>query len=152
MQRIVPGIVETFRPIKEVMASQLLHVLLEEPATDKGRHMPASSLPVCHGGLGLMDTLQTCRPCHDSSLAMASMIQASLPAPGPLLSGFYRVASRLDKSSQENLRDEEANDWVVVLREESTPSYARRMLRSKNTGSWLTCMPDLLNWTHLSAN
>jgi hypothetical protein len=152
LQRVVPGVAERFRPIEEALAGTFLPALLATAAADVAPLRDQFALSVRHAGMGIPDPTQTAERCFASSEDCASTLTASLLARETLDTHAYVIDAARRRRDLKKVREKAEAGASSVLRQAATPATARRMLRSKQTGAWLTAMPDTANGTELSVD
>jgi hypothetical protein len=111
-----------------------------------------TTVSVKKAGLGLPDPTQSAPGCFQASEECTGLLVRSLRE-GTALDANAHGRHAGIKRRLAKLRREAADEHVFTwLSDEADTSVKRRMLRAKETGTWLTTMPNCLNATELSAD
>ena len=152
LQRVTEGVADRFAPVEAAISSSFLPALLSEAEAGTAALRELLALSVRQAGLGIPDPRATAEKCHLSSKKCTGTHTASLLEGQTLDAGAYAAESaRLRRDLRKEREEAEAKKFDS-LKSAAKPADARRMLRSRETGSWLTVMPDSLNGTELSAD
>jgi hypothetical protein len=149
LQRVVPGCGAAFQPIEDALRDVFIPALLQGDPAETQREQ--TSLAVRHAGLGIPDPTSTAEANYSTSVACARLLTRSLRAGRNLDAHQHSAHAGLErrKASKTKVAAEELA--LSFLAADAGPMAKRRLLRVKETGTWLTTTPDRLNGTELSA-
>jgi hypothetical protein len=142
LQRAVPNCRPAFEPVEEAIRMAFLPALLE--ATEAECQRDLTTISVCQAGLGLPNPVQSFPGCFAASKACTSLLVTYANI-------HTRHASQERRGAQLN-RAAAQERRSRGISHSSDPATQKRMLRTKETGAWLTAMPDRLNGNELSAD
>jgi hypothetical protein len=145
LQRVVPNCGPAFEPVEEAIQTVFLPALLE--ATEAECQRELTTVSVRPAGMGLPNPVQSAPACFAASQACTSLlVTTGLNANiHTRHAGRERRRARLNRAAA----DERKSRRISAA---SDPATQKRMLWAKETGAWLTTMPDRLNGTELSAD
>ena len=146
----MPNCGPAFEPVEEAIRTVFLPALLE--ATEAECQRELTTISVRQAGLGLPNPVQSAPACFAASEACTSLLVTSLRGRTGLNANIHtRHAGRERRRARLNraAADERKSRRISAA---SDPATQKRMLRAKETGAWLTTMPDRLNGTELSAD
>jgi hypothetical protein len=149
LQRVVPDCGTAFAPVEEAIRSVFLPALLGGEAEETQRAL--TSLSVRQAGLGLPDPTQSAAGCFAASEACTKVLTRSLCRGRTLDANVHARHAALARRTAMKAKTAAEVAALALLSAEAAPSARRRLLRSKETGMWLTTMPNRLNGTELSA-
>ena len=149
LQRVVPGSGASFQPIEDALRDVFIPALLQGAPAKTQREL--TSPAVRHAGLGIPDPTSTAEANYTTSVACATLLTRSLRARKNLdahqhLSPCWVGATQGPKTKV--AAEELALSFAAA---DDEPSARRRLLRAKETGTWLTTTPNRLNGTELTA-
>ena len=151
LQRVIPGLEDAFAPLEEVISTVFLPALLEEPAENIAALRSLLALSPRQAGLGVSSPQATATSSYQSSKTSTGHLANTLKSGAPLdATDYAEVASQ----NRRECRKARVKAEVSVLEDlcKGLPDLAkRRLLRSRETGTWITATPDRLNGTELSA-
>ena len=147
-QRVVPGCGAAFQPIEDALRDVFIPALLQGAPAETQREL--TSLAVRHAGLGIPDPTCTAEANYSTSVACARLLARSLRAGRNLDAHQHSAHAGLErrKASKTKVAAEELA--LSFLAADAGPMAKRRLLRVKETGTWLTTTHDCLNGTELS--
>jgi len=152
LQRVVPGIGATLAPIEDAITQTFLPALIAEPTAAIQRLRETTTLPVRYAGLGVPNPGTTARQNYEASRELTAPLTLSLATGEELGIRSYAVACATTRRMQQKRKDATAADVLKRISAAARPTDARRLTRAKETGAWLTAMPNTLNGTDLSAD
>jgi hypothetical protein len=150
LQRVLPHAGGSFRPIEAALASTFLPQLLQEPEASADTLRDLLALPVRQAGLGIPDPVSSAQSCHKASVLCTTVLIRSLRTRQDLDVPGHAAQSALHRRRLRKKRDEDDTAALLQLCGQAGPVAARRMRRSRETGAWLTAMPNTLNGTELA--
>jgi hypothetical protein len=150
LQRVLPDAGTSFAPIEEALATTFLPSLLQEPEAPTDPFRALLALPVRRAGLGVPDPQQTAAHCHQASLACTEELTSTLRAGTDLDVQAHAAQASKQRRRLKKKKDEDEEESLQLLCAATLPATSRRMRQSKETGAWLTAMPNTLNGTELS--
>ena len=151
LQRVVPGSQAYFDPVEQALTRSFLPRLLETDDANVASLRRLLALPVRQAGLGIPDPRDRAAPNYDASCAMTAPLITSLTDRSPLSALEYAVDASIQRDASRAARAREAEATSKELQAAASQLQARRMDRARETGAWLTAMPDTLNGTVLAA-
>jgi hypothetical protein len=152
LQRVTPDTAAAFGPIEDVIAGTFLPSLLAEERPGVASLRSLLVLPVRQAGLGIPNPTATAGPCYAASKACTSHLTASLLNGSELDTNSFVADAAKSRRLLKKTREHEAQTRFLELQKAVSAGDARRMLRAKGTGAWLTAMPSTLNGTELSVD
>ena len=150
LQRVVPDCGAAFEPVEEAIRSVFLPALLQ--ATEAECQRELTTVSVRKAGLGLPDPTQSAPGCFAASEACTSLLVRSLREGTALDANRHGCHAGLKRRRAQKIREAADERIFAQLLAAADTSTKRRMLRAKETGTWLTTMPNRLNATELSAD
>jgi hypothetical protein len=150
LQRVTEDCADAFAPIEAAIVNTFLPALLGETKEGAALLRDLTALPVRQAGLGIPNPVDTAEQSHAASKASTASLTASLLSGQRLGAATYAVECAASSKAARKVRVRAEEAKAVAMQAQATPFAKRRMLRSKETGSWLTTMPDTLNGTELS--
>ena len=151
LQRVTPDVGAHFLPVEQAIATKFLPALLDLTEAEVAPLRSLLALPVKLGGLGIPDPQDTNAGCHAASLQSTDYLQQSLLSGQDLCALRHKAEASAGQRSARRSKTKEQQAALDAILEASTPTDARRIKRSAETGAWLTSLPSLLNGTELSA-
>ena len=149
LQRVLPGGADVFKPVEEALATAFLPALFQEP--DHGVDRGLLALTTRCAGLGIPDPTRTATECHATSVACTQVLTESLISGTDLDAQVHAMHAGKERQARRKVHKDAAEAQLKELTADLDPPAARRYARAKQTGSWLTTTPDLLNGTVLSS-
>jgi hypothetical protein len=150
LQRVIPDCGEAFEPIEEAIRMVFLPALLQATAAETQREL--TTLSVRQAGLGLPDPTLSAPDCFAASEASTELLAQSLREGTALDANMHVKHAGEQRRSARKARQEAEQLVLSTLSANAEPAVQRRLLRAKETGTWLTTTPDRLNGTELSAD
>jgi hypothetical protein len=148
LQRVVPGCGAAFQPIEDALRDDFIPALLQGDKSETQREL--TSLAVRHAGLGLPDPTSTAQANFSTSVACAKLLTRSLRAGRNLDATQHSAHAGLERRKARKTKVAAEELALSFLAADAGPLAKRRLLRAKETGTWLTTTPDRLNGTELS--
>jgi hypothetical protein len=149
LQRVVPDCGSAFQPIEDAIRDVFLPALLQGNSTETQREL--TSLAVRHAGLGIPDPTSTATANYDTSVACAKLLTRSLRAGKDLDAHMHSRHAAVQRRKAQKTKVAAEELALSFLAADTAPQARRKLLRAKETGTWLTTTPDRLNGTELSA-
>jgi hypothetical protein len=137
-------------PVEEAIRSVFLPALLQAAEAECQRKLTAVS--VRKDGLGLPDPTQSAPGCFAASEACTGLLVGSLREGTELDANMHGRHAGLKRRLAQKKQEAADERIFAQLLAAANTSTKRRMLRAKETGTWLTTMPNRLNATELSAD
>jgi hypothetical protein len=150
LQRVLPNAGPAFAPVEEALATQFLPALLQEPEEIGPSFRDLLALPARKAGLGVPDPQLTAASCHSASKACTAELTRTLRAGTELdVNVHAEQASRARRRilKAKNTAEDATLDRLFTA---ARPNAVRRMKRARETGAWLTALPNAMNGTELS--
>jgi len=152
LQRVAPDVGAALAPLENAITTTFLPALIAEPEETIRRLRETTTLPVRYAGLGVPNPGKTARQNHEASRELTAPLTLSLATGEELGIRAYAIACATTRKMQQKRKDTAATDRLKRISASAKPIDARRMARAKETGAWLTVMPNSLNGTDLSAD
>jgi hypothetical protein len=151
LQRVTPGTEDAFAPLEEAIAQIFLPALLEEPAENIAPLRSLLALSPRQAGLGVPSPRVTAESSYQSSVKSTGHLANSLKTGAPLDATDYAAVASQNRRECRKARVKAEVAVLEGLCAGLRPAAARRLRRSRETGTWITATPDKLNGTELSA-
>ncbi len=151
LQRVVPETSDAFAPLEEAISRIFLPALLEEPSENLAPMRALLALSPRQAGLGVASPQLTATTSHESSVKSTGHLANSIKAGDPLDATAYAEIASKNRRECRQVRVKAEVAILEGLCAGMRPAAARRLQRSRETGSWITATPDRLNGTELSA-
>jgi hypothetical protein len=151
LQRVVPGTSDAFAPLEAAISQIFLPALLEETSEKLGPMRAQLALSPRQAGLGVASPQATAKTSHQSSVESTGHLARSLKSGDPLDATAYAEIASKKRRECRKVRVKAEVTELEALCAGMCPAAARRLKRSRETGAWITAMPDRLNGTELSA-
>ena len=152
LQRVLPDSGPALAPIEEAIVSDFLPALLQESPAECAKLRQRLALPVRHAGLGIPIPTSTADKAHQSSVDGTQVLTESLCyAETDFDVTEYLTACMKSRAGARKQAEEDHERKLTIQLAGLGAQVTRRALRSRETGAWLTTMPNLLNGTELSA-
>lgn len=151
LQRVTDRVSDDFAPIERAIQEDFLPALFDATKEEIAEMRPLLALSVRRAGLGIPVPTLSGPPSYRTSTQCTAMLTQSLLTGGPFSVADYQADNKAERIAAQR---ERAGREELVLKgivESAPPNQKRRILRSTETGSWLTAMPNALNGTELSA-
>ena len=152
LQRVTSNAGESFDGVERAIKEEFVPSLFDVPKDEAAEMRPLLALSVKNAGLGIRDPTQAARHCHATSGAGTAPLADALISGGSLDLPAYLRDSAKARTSARSQRMEEEERTLVELSAPLPALAKRRVLRARETGIWLTTMPNRLNGTELSAD
>ena len=152
LQRVVPGTEAAFKPIEKALMEDFLPALLGDSIATAATLREQTCLPVRFSGLGIPNPVSNARFGHDLSVKMTASVSGTLRVGAPLNAMAYARESEKILRAANVDKELRLECNLAPLLAAADPAAARRMTRSRDTGAWLTAVPNLFNGTELSAD
>ena len=151
-QRVVEGCAEVFQPVEDAIRDSFLPHLLDEPAASCPDRV-LTALPVKQAGMGIPNPVETAHANYAASKSVTRTLSESLSKTEHMDVRAYRDDAKAARKEGAKRRHK-LNEAVLKGLSDTAPNLAvkRRLERAKETGGWLTVMPNALNGTELSAD
>ena len=152
VQRVVDDCKDLFVPLAGVIGEFVAAVL--GSVEDEGNPLAIglTTIPVRHGGLGLLDPVDLADINHGDSLAATSHLVQSLLGNCPFDLDRHEENARETKSQRRESLDEMYESRVKRWLTRGSRVQKQRTKRGKDTGGWITVAPSTDNGTILSAD
>lgn len=152
LQRVVPSVSDQFGPVEDALREAFLPALFGEDSPDTTDALrDLICFPVRFAGLGVPDPVASAEQHFRNSVEATAQISASLRQGEQLDAlGYGQVSVQLTRQ-RKKAHEKELEAALEAHMATADAQTARRMRRSKDTGSWLTTTPDTLNGTDLTA-
>jgi hypothetical protein len=150
LQRVVPDCGAAFEPVEEAIRSVFLPALLQAAEAECQRKL--TTISIRKAGLGLPDPTQLAPGCLAAYEACTGLLVRSRREGTALDANMHGCHAGLKRRLAQK-KGEAADERIFVqLLAAAETSTKRWMLHAKETGTWLTTMPNRLNATELSAD
>ncbi len=150
LQRVVPDCGAAFQPVEDAIRTVFLPALLQ--ATEAECQRELSTVSVSQAGLGLPDPTQSAEACFAASEACTGHLVASLREGTPLSANEHGRHSALERRKARKARLA-AEALIFAQHTAGVGGVTKsRLIRAKETGTWLTVTPNRLNGTELSTD
>jgi hypothetical protein len=150
LQRVVPACGAAFEPVEAAIRTVFLPALLQGTEGETQREL--TSLSVRRAGLGLLNPTRTAPDCFTASEACTKLLARSLRKGQALDSNLHSRQAAVERRKTRKAREAAEETALAALTAEAPSSVKRRLVRAKETGTWLTTTPNRLNGTELSAD
>ena len=148
LQRVVPGVADSFEPVEKALVDEFLPALLGENVLF-AELREVLSLPIKSAGLGISNPMSTASECHRVSKACTQSLTDSLLDGEDLDVVVYGREVKQQQRQEAHGRRMDHSTALANLLDKMSPSKARRIERAKETGGWLSILPNSLNGTTL---
>jgi hypothetical protein len=151
LQRVMPETSDAFAPLEDAISEHFLPALLEESSENLAPMRALLALSPRQAGLGAPSPRVTAATSYESSVRSAEHLANSLKAGNPLDATAYAEAATQNRRKVRLVRVKAEVTALEGLCAGMRPAAARRLQRSRETGTWITATPDRLNGTELLA-
>ncbi len=148
--RVEPDVGHHLAPLEDALTSKFIPALLgvDTPITDEFRLLLAQG--VKQGGLAIRNPVATAPRLHQASTEATSLLVASLLDNTALDNEAHAGCVRAAGTAARKARVDDGRAVVEQLSQHGGPKVAKRLGRMKETGAWLTVIPDRFGGTVLS--
>ena len=151
--RVTTDIAQLFEPLERVIQEVWIPALFGSPPEELRRANTSRellALAVRNGGLGIRNPMDTAQRQHSNSCSLTSELVASIVRNEKLdLLAHERQMKAARKAARE-MRDMDEQSFAHQLGQRK-PSLKNRLIRARNSGSWLSAIPNNLCDNILSA-
>jgi len=151
VQRVTPTSAETFQPVEEALRDHFIPALLGEEDRPPDQKRNLYGLSVKSAGLGIPNPVHTAASSLSASETCTVALSHSLRDNVDLDVKVYRAHVSAARKQATKDRTASAKMTLEAVLNGASCLESRRIERTKETGAWLTAMPDRLNGTELSA-
>ena len=151
LQRVVPGTSEAFAPLEAAISEVFLPALLEEPSENLVPMRKLLALSSRQAGLGVPNPQETAIASYQASVKSTGDLATSLKTGAPLDATAYAETASQNRRECRKARVKAEVAVLDGICASLRPAQARRLKRSRETGSWVTATPNRDNGTDLSA-
>ena len=137
LQRVCPGIGETFAPVEHAIASSYIPSLLGDAEGALGPPRELTSLSVKTAGLGLPCPVTLALHCHESSVEATCLLTTSLLYGGEFSYDAHSSHARKAKNLSKLKRVSEQVAVLEGIQSISTKRKKRRLEQVQETGAWM---------------
>eukprot|EP00956_Cyclotella_meneghiniana_P030419 scaffold76449_cov22-Cyclotella_meneghiniana.AAC.1 len=149
--RTVPGIGHLFAPIERAIRQHFLPILLgEEAITGEMRELLAQG--VKQAGLGIRNPVDCAASLFDTSKLCCEKLVEALVVGTEFNLAEHKKQVRSNGSHARNMRIADEDALVTRRGRDKGLREKHRLTRACNAGIWLTCFPNRLNGTSISAD
>ena len=148
LQRTVPGVEEHMGELEVVLREEFIPALFGGRPPDNMRDIFGHS--VKRGGLGILDPTQAAAHNYATSQECCGELVESLVQREGLNYAAHRLCVRLGSWSAQLERAKREEKAMTGRMGAGSKSGKHKLMRSMETGAWLTVVPDSLNGTELS--
>jgi hypothetical protein len=149
LQRVLPDSATSFAPVEEALQKVFLPALFQEPEVGELRHL--LSLAVSQAGVGISNPTLTADDAHRTSVACTSHLSTTLREGQDLDAQVHSRHVGTERRQSQRLRKKSGQASLAAVSAAAPKATQRRLSRARETGAWITSMPDSLNGTVLSA-
>jgi hypothetical protein len=150
LSRVVPGVERFLGPIETAISAKFIPALLQvsDPVDDKVRLLLSQG--VKQGGLALRNPVTSAPLLHASSKEACELLVKALHKNGELNADGHRACVREagDRARKTRIKEEEAS--LEEMKKRDGRKVAKRLERTKETGAWLSCVPNRFDGTEVS--
>jgi hypothetical protein len=150
IHRVLPDCADAFQPVEDALRTSFLPAMFQE--AEVGDLRPLLGLAVSNAGVGIPNPTLTSDDAHRTSVACTSHLSSTLRAGEQLDAHLHSQHVGTERRQCQRLRKEKEQASLKVLLAAASQAQSRRLTRAKETGPWLTAMPDTLNGTVLTAD
>lgn len=150
LQRVLPECGEAFAPLEQTIRERFLPALVGEKDAPGEALRLLTRLGVKSAGLGILDPTLTAETNHASSLALTNLATDSLLSSAPLSVATHQSHARERRLALQGERHARDAAQLQQLCQQEGLRESRRLQRAKDTGIWLSVLPQTLNGTDLS--
>eukprot|EP00956_Cyclotella_meneghiniana_P033352 scaffold95206_cov68-Cyclotella_meneghiniana.AAC.1 len=148
--RTVPGIGHLFAPVERAIRNNFLPTLLgEDSITGEMRELLAQG--VKQAGLGIRNPVDCAEACYDTSKKCCEKLAEAIVAGTEFNLAEHKAHVRSTGQFAKNMRVCDEESLVSVRGRDKGLMEKHRLMRACSAGIWLTCFPNRLNGTAISA-
>ena len=150
ISRVVPGAERFLGPIENAICTKFIPALLQvsDPVDDKLRQLLSQG--VKQGGLALRNPVTSAPLLHQSSKEACEVLVKALHENGELSADGHKACVREAGDRARKLRVKEEEASLEEMKRRDGRKVAKRLERTKETGAWLSCVPNRFDGTEVS--